>query len=400
MPRWLSITVGLLMLLGFLGFAVWLIIRGVKRSDDPARIVFKLIVTAVIAGFFIFGVVREIGHNEVGAFAVPLVAVVMAIVLSLLWTPHLGAMLARPLTSIFDGGNEEPLPQALYSVALAKRKAGKAREAILEIQQQLARFPRDVTGLMLLAEIQAEDISDFPSAQTTIERLCHQPGHAPQNIANALLQVADWHLKLCQDPVAAREALERIVALLPNTPQAHAAAQRLAHLGTTGQLLAPHDRATIELKPGIEYVGLLKEPVNLAPPEEPPADEAVRLVKQLEQFPLDTAARERLAVLYAEHYQRLDLAIGEIEQLITQPDQPPKQIVHYLDRLADFHVRFADHDAARAALQRIIDKYPGLAAAETARQRMDRLRLELKGKEKSQAVKLGSYDPYPGRKKS
>ena len=90
-----------------------------------------------------------------------------------------------------------------------------------------------------------------------------------------------------------------------------------------------------------------------------------------------------------------------LNHLAQSPDQPSKQIVHYLDRLADFHVRYAaDHDAARAALQRIIDKYPGLAAAETARQRMDRLRLELKGKEKSQAVKLGSYDPYPGRKSS
>ena len=95
------------------------------------------------------------------------------------------------------------------------------------------------------------------------------------------------------------------------------------------------------------------------------------------------------------------LAVGELEQLIAQPHQPPKQIVHYLDLLADLHIKYAsDYDAARAALQRIIDLAPGLAAAGTARQRLGRLRLELKGKEKSQAVKLGSYEPYDGRKSS
>ena len=72
----------------------------------------------------------------------------------------------------------------------------------------------------------------------------------------------------------------------------------------------------------------------------------------------------------------------------------------YLDLLADLHVKHAsDYDAARAALQRIIDLAPGLAAAASARQRMDRLRLELKGKEKSQAVKLGSYEKDLGLKK-
>ena len=53
---------------------------------------------------------------------------------------------------------------------------------------------------------------------------------------------------------------------------------------------------------------------------------------------------------------------------------------------------------AMATLQRIVDQFPGLAVAQVAQQRIEILRLELKGKEKSQVVKLGSYEKDIGLK--
>ena len=55
-------------------------------------------------------------------------------------------------------------------------------------------------------------------------------------------------------------------------------------------------------------------------------------------------------------------------------------------------------DAVRQTLQRIMDLFPDFAAARLAQQRIEHLRLELKGKEKSQAVKLGSYEKDLGLK--
>ena len=86
---------------------------------------------------------------------------------------------------------------------------------------------------------------------------------------------------------------------------------------------------------------------------------AAECVKHLEQHPLDTEAREKLAVIYADHYGRLDLAAGELEQMIAQPNQPGRLVVHWLNLLADLQIRRgAGFEVARQTLQRIVDRDP------------------------------------------
>jgi lipoprotein NlpI len=115
---------------------------------------------------------------------------------------------------------------------------------------------------------------------------------------------------------------------------------------------------------------------------------------------MDMEAREKLAILYAEHYQRIDLAADQFEQIIAQPGQPMKQVVHYLNLLADMHIRQAgDFDAAKRALERIIELYPKYAPAENARQRIAHLRFEMKVQEKQEGIKLGTYEQNIGLKK-
>ncbi len=105
-------------------------------------------------------------------------------------------------------------------------------------------------------------------------------------------------------------------------------------------------------------------------------------------------------MIYAGHYHRLDLAVDQLEQLVQQPNQPAKQVVHWLNLMADLQVQEgADMEQVRQTLQRIRDLYPGIAAAETARRRMDTLKLELKAKEKRQGVQLGAYEQNLGLKK-
>jgi len=104
-------------------------------------------------------------------------------------------------------------------------------------------------------------------------------------------------------------------------------------------------------------------------------------------------------VIYAGHYGRLDLAADELEQLIQQPNQPARLVVHWLNLLADLQIRCgSDYQTVAHTLQRIIDRDPNLAAAEVARNRLALLKLELKSKEKSQSVALGSYEQNIGLK--
>ena len=154
------------------------------------------------------------------------------------------------------------------------------------------------------------------------------------------------------------------------------------------------------MRTGVQNVGLLRDTSALSRPEADPAEQAAEHVKHLEQHPFDSEVREKLALLYAGHYQRLDLAIGELEQLIQQPNQPAKQVVHWLNLLADLQIKhLGDFESARQTLQRIIDLDPEVAAARIAQQRIEHLKLELRKNEPRQALKLGSYEQNIGLKK-
>jgi tetratricopeptide (TPR) repeat protein len=251
----------------------------------------------------------------------------------------------------------------------------------------------------MIAEIQAQELKDLPAAQVTIERFCQLPGRPPAHVAYALNALADWHVQINKDPVAAKQALEKIQELLPDTDQGMMAAQRIAHLASAETLLAAREHKPVHLQAGARDVGLMRDSSGLPTANEDAEETAEKLVKQLESFPLDCEAREKLAVIYSEHFGRLDLAAEQLEQLIAAPHQPPKDIARWLNLLADFQINHgADYDTARQTLQRIIDLFPGLAAEQLAQQRIEHLRLELKGKEKGQVVKLGSYEKDLGLK--
>jgi hypothetical protein len=285
-------------------------------------------------------------------------------------------------------------------VALTKRKLRRPREAIVEVQKQLAQFPNDYEGVMLLATIQAEDTMDLPSAETTLNLFCNSPDAPPRQVAAAFTQLADWHLKLARDTDSARAALEKIIARFPESDLSAVAAQRIAHLGGVEKImLAAQDRRPIAVPEGIQNAGLRDSIANLVPAEINPALLAQEYVKHLEQHPFDTDAREKLALLYAEHFHRLDLAADELHQLAAQPNLPAKRVAHWLNLLADLQVKHgADYDVVRQTLEAIIERFPDLPVAELARNRLDTLKLEIKGQLKTPTKQMGVYEQNIGLK--
>jgi tetratricopeptide (TPR) repeat protein len=386
---------------GMFGTAAgWVIFKTVQKADDPARMVFKWVLTALILGIMFWVVAPIVGQGgySAGFAGIPATAV-CGLALTIIWRHNLGALIAQPFADLYTGGSTPPDPHPAYSVAQARQKQGRYLDAVAEIRKQLERFPTDVEGQLLLAQIQAEDLNDLPAAELTIQHFCEQPGHAPQNIAFALYSMADWYLALRRDREAARRHLERIIELLPDSEVALGAAQRIAHLGTMEMLLAPEDRKKFIVTEGVKHLGLVKNHPSFRPAEKDPGQQAAEYVKHLEEHPYDTEAREQLAVIYVDYYGRLDLATDQFEQMIAQPNQPGRLVVHWLNLLADLQIRSGvDYETVRQTLQRIIDRDPSLASAEIARNRLALLKLELKAKEKSQAVKLGSYEQNIGLK--
>ncbi|MEJ5238958.1 MAG: tetratricopeptide repeat protein [Limisphaera sp.] len=384
---------GLLAVLVLGGIAL---VRWLKRSrDNPPVLIFKWLFTALLL-YVIFTVRPLVGS---GPYLV-LLTLTLAMIAGVLWAPNIAEVLFRPIWNAFTGGDEEPEPRPFYSIARAKRKRGQAAAALADVRAQLARFPNDFEGQMLAAEILAEDMRDLEGAELTIQRLCEQPGHTPQNLAYALSTLADWYLRIGQDPENARRVLEQLLEKFPDTDLAITARQRLARMPTTEWLAESHEPTRIVVRKGIENIGLQRQPVQLTPPPESPETLAARYVAQLEQHPDDFETREKLALLYADAFGRLDLAEDQLEQLIQHSNAPPAQVAHWLHLLADLQVRHGrDEATVRRTLERVEELFPNSPHAEQARRRLNLLPLEFKSKQKRQAIKLGVYEQNLGLKR-
>ncbi len=390
-------TLILLFVVVVFGIVLW---RSLKRSEDPPKLIFKWILTALIFAFGAWKVLPTSGNGGGESFMGVAMAMICGLAITAIWRHSIASLVSKPFEALFTGGDVEPEPRPAYSVARTRQKQGKYSEAIAEIRRQLDMFPTDIEGLMLLAEIQAEDMKDLPGAELTIDRFCAQK-HAPKNIAFALSSMADWNLKFGQDREAAKRNLERIIAMLPETEFALGAAQRIAPLGTTEMLLAPHERKKYTVVEGPKNIGLMQDHNHLKPVAQEPGLIASEYVKHLAEHPFDSEVREKLAVIYAEHYGRLDLAVDQLDQLANQPNQPAKLVVRWLNAMADLQVRYgAELSAIEQTIQRIIDIDPEAPAANIARNRMATLKLELRGKHTNEPVKMGTYEQNIGLKSS
>jgi TolA-binding protein len=395
---------GCLILAVFAAATGWFLWRWLKNSDDPALLIFRWGLTLLILGGLAYsgakGQKQLAAGDKLGAMIV-LYGALGGLVMAIIWVPVMTGYVGRLFGSLLDGGNQEIEAKPFFSVFQSMRQRGKYFEALAEIRKQLDKFPTNFEAQMFLAELQAENLNDLPGAAITVQRICNQQEHPPLKIAFALNRLADWHLGLTKDREAAQQTLEKIQELYPGTELALNAAQKIARLANADMLLASHDRQLLEVKKGVRNLGLQRgENGRLKAPEIDQEKVAAEYVAHLEQHPLDTHAREKLAVLYATHYHRLDLAADQLEQLIQQPNHISKQVVHWLNVLADLQVQEgAAEEAVRATLQRIVDGYPDIAAADSARRRMDHLKLELRRQTTKAGVQLGVYEQNIGLKR-
>jgi TolA-binding protein len=391
LPEWLTIVCGTIVL-------GWFAVKRLKKSAHPAATVLKWALLIAAVSLWVY-MGRLTAHSDpLTTFFYVCIAAMSAVFVGAIWAPMIGEWVARPFAQLYDGGDIEPDLRPLYSIAIGYRKRGNYDKAIAEVRRQLAQFPQDFEGRMLLAEIQEKDLQDLPAALETIDYILTFPELAPKNAAYALTRVADWQLER-SDRDAAQAALERIIERLPDTEEAQIAAQRIAHLASPEHLAEMQSPRLLTVKHTDDRMGL--RGAGAAPiPSEDPAVAANRYVEHLREYPLDNEVREKLALVYANDFKRLDLATAELEQLITTPNQTPKHIAHWLNMLADFQIRLCnDVENARETLQRIIDLYPNSAAANTATVRMSQLRLELNQNSVQRTLKLGTYEQNIGLKR-
>ncbi len=329
----------LLLGVGVIGLVVALVYfnhkrRGSNEYDAIGPTALKLGVSGVL-------ILIGVPLFSMGAFG-GLLSIVPLFILGLLWAGPLVGWISGGAIDSLMGGGQEVEPKPLYSVAETKWRRSDPQGAIAEIDSELAKFPGDFDGQILKATIQLEALRDFSVAQSTLLEVMQQTHHEPGQIVRAMNMLADWQLKHLDNKEIARGTLEAIVKRFPNTGIELMTAQRLARM----DFLLDYD-------------------------DKRDAGEVVSdCLKQLEKHPLDNDTREKLARVYFNRYDKPDLAWQEMAKLFENTYQQPGDIVRWLNRMADWHMRKDNPKGARECLQQIIARFPQLPFCEEAQQRL------------------------------
>ncbi|HTR43396.1 MAG TPA: hypothetical protein VMH87_17425, partial [Pseudomonadales bacterium] len=161
-------------LLAFLaGVVGWIFWRAFRKTGEPLVLVLKWVISVPVFYVIIKVAIPNFAKGGLDAlFGGLFVMLFCTVVLAILWVGSITDTIAKPFSSLFDGGDTPPEPRPYYSIAIAKRKRNKPLEAVLAIREQLAKFPNDYEGVNLLASIQAEDLKDLPAAESTINHYC------------------------------------------------------------------------------------------------------------------------------------------------------------------------------------------------------------------------------------
>lgn len=326
--------------------------------------------------------VEEAARKNVRALAITcsLVLGIPAILIGVTggW-PALGTAATLLLAPMVGYGQEILQPRKLppiYARAIARIKFGKYAEAEWEIIKELENCEDDFEGWMMLADLYANHFNDLGEAQRTILDLCAHPKVTGSQMAVALHRLADWQLKLAQDPLAARRSLELICERLNGTHLARMAQLRINQLPASAlELREGHNAHPIPLPAlGDEFD---KPPANLDKAK------AARLangcVEQLKLNPNNVAARERLARLLAEQLEQAPRGIEQIQLLMEMPERSDAQRAGWLSLIAAWQLKFVQNeDAGRSSLERLIREFPTSVQAVAARRRLELLARQAK----------------------
>jgi hypothetical protein len=270
--------------------------------------------------------------------------------------------------------NPTKLPP-MYARAVARMKFGKYSEAEWEIIRELEKCEDDFEGWMMLADLYANQFRDIGEAERTVLEVCDQPRLTPSQLSIALHRLADWYLKLADDPDAARRALQMVADRLPGSHLARMALLRM------NQLPATPAEVREQRNPKPIPLPTLGGPwEDSASADDPPGDPeqarraADEYVRRLRQDPNNVSDREKLGRLLADQLGQPDLGIEQIMLLLNLPDAPEAKRAAWLALVAAWHLKHR-HDplTGRNALRRIIDEFPHSPEAFAARRRLQLL---------------------------
>jgi hypothetical protein len=268
----------------------------------------------------------------------------------------------------------------IYSRAIAAIHFDKYAEAEKAVIDELQSCEDDFDGWLLLAELYANHFNDLPGATKLIRETCEHPGTTPSQLAVACHRLADWQLKLAQDPAAARAALEVICRRHPRSHLDRMARLRINQLpATREEWRARQGVKTIRLPALRGSAGEAGAAALAGLSRQEAFARSQHCVQRLTSNPDDIPAREELARLWAEGLDQVEMGVEQLELLLAMPGAPPAKAAEWLGLMASWQLRFPPNlSAARSVLERLLRHYPQSPQAFAAQRRLNLMDLEAK----------------------
>jgi hypothetical protein len=214
-------------------------------------------------------------------------------------------------------------------------------------------------------------------AEQTILEICDQPKTTPSQIGIALNRLADWHLKISQDPDAARRVLVALCDRLRNTHMARMAQLRMNQLPRNAEELREQQTAARIPLPALGDQLDDPLPIEDRMDRRKAAALANSLAAKLSENPNDIPAREKFARILTERLNKAELGIEQLTLLLNLPDQDNTRRAEWLSILAAWHIRYRlDSDTGLQVLERVVREFPNTPQALAARRRIHLLQME------------------------
>lgn len=232
------------LILGLLSF------RALKRNfDSPGRLVTKWALTGAIGYAYFFHLEPMSGEGGRSALFAVMIATIVGAVLAILWVPTILNFITGPIMEWFAGGWFADDSKPYYALARGLRKRGKPDAALEEIEQQLEKFPDDIDGRLLKAEIHAEDLDEVDAAARLLDEVIGFDEEDRHVVPGALKKLADWHLRIEGNPERAEATLQRLIGLFPESGIATEAGQLIKRIPDRERLeRAPESRNALKPK--------------------------------------------------------------------------------------------------------------------------------------------------------
>jgi hypothetical protein len=265
--------------------------------------------------------------------------------------------------------------QPIYSKAMARLNFDKHEEAEAAVLEELEKCENDFDGWLMLADLYANHFHDLAGAEDIVRQTCDHPDATPAQVAMALHRLADWHLNVANDPVAARRDLWEICRRHPKSHLDRMARLRLDHIpASKEEWLASRTPKSISLP--VRLDGSSGSTITALTRENALA-QAKQCIERLKKNPDDFVQREDLARLFVEQLDAVDRGTEQLELLLATPNPPEKKAAQWLSLLAVWQIKYKqDQVSAQKLLERVVRLYPKTPHAFAAQTRLNLMEAE------------------------